>query len=82
MIVEVDPLSDRVEAFEQWMKTVRNPAKANSEGVRELSTTNRKATVWYEVAPLLDETWAIRISCEYHCGDYSGHSLPWTQQES
>lgn len=72
-------LDDRQAAFQQWVREVRNPATANTEGIREIATSNHSASASYEIAQLPDGTWAIRMGCEYRCGNYHGRSIPWTR---
>lgn len=68
---------DRFERFEEWVRTVRDPAKEASEGVRRLQTRNGKAYAEYEIAPLPDGGFAILVNCGYKTGDCSGMGSPW-----
>lgn len=69
---------DALERFHEWVRTVRDPARNATEGSRRIVTTNRKATVEYEIAPLPDGRHAIRWSLCYESGNMSGHASPWS----
>ena len=69
---------ERVAAFQQWVRDVRDPAQLHSEGLRSVETRNGKATAEYEIAPLSSGRYAIRYALSYHCGNASAHSSPWT----
>lgn len=70
-------LAERRQEFEEWVRTVRDPATKLSEGVRKLEAKNRQATAEYEIAQISVETWAIRINLTFHCGDHRGLGIPW-----
>ncbi|WP_298865083.1 hypothetical protein [uncultured Gimesia sp.] len=72
----------RINEHEEWVKIVRDPAQKNSEGLRKLQADNGKATAEYEVAPLPDGGYAIRITLSYHCGDTQGTAIPWSEYDS
>ncbi len=74
-----DTLEVRQAAFQKWVKEVRDPATATSEGLREIATSNHAASASYEVAQLPDGRWAVRMGSEYRCGNYHGQSTPWTR---
>lgn len=75
-------LEERVAEFRSWCETVRDPANAHSEGVRRLESANGRAVAEYEIAPLPDGRFAVRVRCEYRSGTMSGMSSPWTAMES
>ena len=72
------PLSDRIEAFQQWVRDIRDPATLTTEGVRRVESRDGKAVADYDVAPLANGRWAICVNCFLRTGDYSGTGLPWT----
>ena len=74
-----DPLAERIEEFNVWVRSVRDPATAAAEGVRRLTSRNGKAIAQYNIAPLPDGSWAVRTRCEYRCGNFSGVGSPWSQ---
>lgn len=65
-------------AFQNWVTTVRDPADRASEGFRRIETSKGAAIADYEIAPLPSGRWAVRIRCEFRCGDFSGVGIPWT----
>jgi len=69
---EMQDLHDR---HDKWVREVRDLAKANSEGVREITVAGASAE--YEIAPLPDGRFAIHWSFQYSCGNCSGSSIPW-----
>ncbi len=73
---------ERIDDHEQWIKTVRDPAYKNSEGLRKLQASDGQATAEYEVAPLPDGRWAIRTSLSYWCGNCEGVHSGWDVYES
>ncbi len=75
-------LEQRIADHKEWVLTIRDPADENSEGLRTFRTKNGWATAEYEIAPLPDGRWAIRISLAYHCGDHQGSAIPWVDFES
>jgi len=70
-------LQERLDHFHEWGRTVRDPARAATEGLRRLSAGNAKAE--YEIAPLPDGGYAI--TCHYSLID-SGMGTPWIRGES
>ncbi|MCA9112862.1 MAG: hypothetical protein KDA52_23115, partial [Planctomycetaceae bacterium] len=74
----LEPLEDRWAEHEQWCREVRDPALANSEGVRTIEPANKRAEVQYEIAPLPDGRWAVWWSHRFHFGTLTGASHPWT----
>lgn len=78
LLTSEDDLAARQVAFRHWVETVRDPATAATEGVREVATRGNTAVASYEVAPLPNGRWAVRVRCEYNCGDYHGIGTPWT----
>lgn len=66
-------------AFEEWVRTVRDPAQRSNEGTRTIAVLNQAAWASYRIALLPTGTWAIQIDCSYHCGDCRGLGIPWTQ---
>ncbi len=75
-------LQQRIEEHDEWAETIRDPACEKSEGLRTLRTKNGWANAEYEIAPLPDGRWAIRISLAYHCGDHQGSAIPWVDFDS
>ena len=75
-------LEERIKEYEEWVKTVRDPACNKSEGERVLKASSGKATASYEMASLPDGRYAIRYRCEYNCGNYSGVGHPWSAEET
>ncbi|APZ94527.1 hypothetical protein [Fuerstiella marisgermanici] len=73
----IDFHDDRIREFEVWATTVRDPATRAAEGIRRITSKNCKAVAEYNIAPLTDGRWAVRIRCEYRCGDFSGTGSPW-----
>ena len=78
----VDPDNDRFEAFERWVQDVRDPANAATEGRRTITSANKRASASYEIAPLPDGRWAMKLSCDYKSGTMSSVGSPWTAFES
>jgi hypothetical protein len=78
LLASEDDLAARQAAFRHWAETVRDLAAAATEGVREVGTRGDTAVASYEVAPLPNGRWAVRLRCEYNCGDYHGIGIPWT----
>lgn len=74
--------ADSPSNFDHWRETVRNPARAASEGSRRVVTANGLAEAEYETAPLLGGQYAIRWSIAYNTGSMSGHASPWAAFES
>lgn len=70
----------RFREFQEWTHTVRDPAQQASEGVRQLKAAG--AIAEYEIAPIPDGRYAVRVRCEYSSGNLSGKSCPWTPFES
>lgn len=73
---------DRLDSFHEWARTVRDPARQASEGIRRLITANRKASAEYEIAPLPDQRYALHFRLSYHSGTMSGHGSPWEAYEN
>ncbi len=71
-------LSERVAAFEAWKRDVRDPAGRSTEGVRRVGSRDGKAVAEYEIAPLPDGRWAVRLTCQFRTGDCSGIGIPWS----
>ena len=78
MVVDTDALPVRVQQFQAWVETVRDPAEQSTEGLRILQTKNEGAVAEYEVAAISHHQWAIRLSLAYRCGDCRGMGVPWT----
>ena len=76
-----DSLEDRLSAFRDWVATVRSPARASSEGIRQLTVLNGAATADYEIALLPSGRWAISLHCTYRCGNSHGVGVPWSDFE-
>jgi hypothetical protein len=36
----------------------------------------------YTIARIADASWAVKISCAYTCGNYSGMSAPWDEKKT
>ena len=70
------PLEVRQREFALWKLKVRDPAHNNSEGVRRIECDG--ATAEYEIAPLPNGKWAVRMSINYSCGNCWGRSSPWS----
>ena len=64
----------RDDYWDEWMRTVRDPADAASEGKRTLTSGDAEAS--YDVSPLPDGRWAVRCKC-VGVGGTSGMSAPW-----
>lgn len=64
-----------------WERNVRDPAANANEGQRTIRA-GMEADASYEIAPLPDGTWAVRVVCRYLCGDNHGVTIPWRVQES
>lgn len=64
--------------FDEWVATVRDPAQQTSERLRTLESANGAASATYEIAPLTNGRYAVRIDCRYDTGNMSGIGVPWT----
>lgn len=73
----LDSLEHRQAVFRLWVETVRDPAQANSEGLREIHVLQGAATAQYDVAAIPHGRWAVSIHCCYRCGDCRGIGIPW-----
>ncbi len=73
---------ERIDDHEQWIKTVRDSAYKNSEGLRKLQASDGKATAEYQVSPLPNGKWAVRTSLSYWCGNCEGYHSGWDVYES
>ena len=71
-------LEERQAEYRHWCETVRDPANTSTEGIREIKSDNDSAVSQFEVALLPSGKWAVRVRCEYRCGNYSGVGTPWT----
>lgn len=60
-----------------WMETVRDPADEASEGERTIDVRKGLATAAYEVAPLPDGRWAVRLRCQHQASELGALALPW-----
>lgn len=78
----IGSLDDRRASFEEWVRTVREPAARASEGRRTLVATNGGAYGEYEIAPLPDGRFAIRFILQYDSGNMATHACPWTAYAS
>jgi len=67
--------------FAEWVETVRDPATKASEGKRILRA-GKNAEASYEIAPLPDGRWAVKVRYTYHCGDCASLGCPWCAFES
>lgn len=67
------PLESAGDGFEKWTKEVRDPAQKSTEGRRKIEVSGAWAE--YEVAPLQDGRWAVRISTRMESS--SGMYCPW-----
>jgi hypothetical protein len=63
--------------LDQWDAEVRQPAEKASEGRRVLKAKGGNAEAWYEVAPLPNGRWAVKVHCAFLCGDFHGVGIPW-----
>lgn len=70
-------IEDRTCDFETWVREVRDPAVAAAKRIRRLVSRNQKAMAQYQVAQVETDRWAIRVRCEYSCGDFEGRGSPW-----
>ncbi|MDB5344210.1 MAG: hypothetical protein JWP89_2587 [Schlesneria sp.] len=70
-------LQERQDKFTAWCETIRDPARASTEGPRRLTAGNAKAE--YQIAPLPDGRFAI--TCHFSATD-SGMGTPWTLGKS
>lgn len=70
----------RTAQFESWVRDVRDPARSASEGIRRLIVEGAAAE--YEIAPLNNDRWAIRMHVAYSCGNSSGQGCPWRELRS
>ena len=57
------------------MSEVRDPATKASEGVRTIRV--RDAEAEYEMAPLPDGRWAVKVRVAYEKGNCAGIGTPW-----
>jgi len=73
-----DPELSRKE-FQEWVRTVRDPASRTDEGSRTIAVLQRAAWAGYRIAPLPNGAWAIQIDCVYRCGDCRGLGTPWKE---
>jgi hypothetical protein len=64
-----------------WQTEVRDPAEQASEGVRT-THAGKEADASYEIAPLPDGRWAVKVTCRYHRGNCSAIGTPWVARES
>jgi hypothetical protein len=71
-------LEERQAEFRRWVECVRDPASANTEGLREVSVLNGAAVANYEIATLPDHRWAVTVHCSYNCGNHHGVGIPWS----
>jgi hypothetical protein len=71
-------LEERQTEFRRWVECVRDPAAANTEGLRQISVLNCAAVANYEIAQLLDQRWAVTVHCSYNCGNHHGVGMPWS----
>lgn len=59
-----------------WAETVRDPATKASEGKRCIRV-GKDASASYDIAPLPDGRWAVKVRYAYEVGDNSTFSTPW-----
>jgi hypothetical protein len=59
--------------WEEWEKTIRDPAEQTKEPMRKLDCG--PASAEYQTAQLPDDRWAIRFKCQMDSG--SGMAVPW-----
>ena len=71
-------LEERQAEFRRWVESVRDPASANTEGLREISVLNEAAVANYEIAQIPDQRWAVIVHCSYNCGNHHGVGIPWS----
>ncbi len=75
-------MTESADRWEEWEKTIRDPAERTKEGLRKLSAG--PASAEYQTAELPDGRFAIRFSCRMESS--SGMSVPWrafpTRQEA
>ena len=82
LVEESESDEEELDEHEQWIKTIRDPAQQNSEGLRKLQAHNGKATAEYEIAPLPSGRWALHFAFSYWCGNCEGFSAPWSELDS
>ena len=75
MTTDFSETQARQQADARWERDVRDPAGRNSEGCRVLCVPGADAE--YEIAPLDDGRWALKMSLQYGCGHCHGAALPW-----
>jgi len=78
-MLENDELQDS--DFVEWVEKVRDPAAKASEGKRVLRA-GKDAEASYEIAPLPDGRWALKVRYAFHSGDCNTASTPWCAFES
>src|SRR5438552_3295622 len=61
--------------LDPWIAEIGDPAEKASEGKRVLRVKDGEAS--YEVAPLPDGRFAVRVACAFLCGDNHGMRIPW-----
>lgn len=76
-ILKPESLEERQLAFGLWVENVRNPATANTEGLRKLTVLHGAARAEYEISSLPNGRWAVTVHCSYHCGNCHGVGIPW-----
>jgi hypothetical protein len=75
-------MAESADRWEEWERTIRDPAERSKEGLRKLAAG--PASAEYQTAELSDGRWAIQFSCRMESS--SGMSVPWrafpTRQEA
>jgi hypothetical protein len=79
-VLRSEEWSARQAVYDEWVRTVRDPADATSEGLRRIVVS--RAAAEYEIAPLPDGQWALRFGLEYRTGDFGSQYSPWTAYAS
>jgi len=69
-------VEERLAEFEEWVDSVRDPAKERAEGVRRISVDRGRLIAEYNIAELRDGRWAVRVRCDSRDG---GVSCPWSE---
>jgi hypothetical protein len=66
-------MDESADRWEEWERTIRDPAEQTKEGLRKLAAGPVSAE--YQTAKLPDGRWAIRFACRMESS--SGMSVPW-----
>ena len=75
MSIEAPEDGPRSPELKRWMDDVRDPADAATEGIRTIQMRDAEAD--YEVAPLPDGRWAVKVRASYAKGNCASLGTPW-----